>query len=201
MVYRNKVVLATGNPGKLREFRALLGDTGLLVAQSELGVTPVEETGETFAQNALLKARHAAAETGLAAIADDSGLEVDALNGAPGVRSARYAGGSADDAANNKKLLSALEGIPPLQRTARFRCVIVFVRHADDPDPVYSEGTWEGFIAGAPQGLEGFGYDPVFVDGESGLTSAQLSPEIKNSRSHRGHAIRGLADRVDLGKS
>lgn len=201
MVYRNKVVLATGNPGKLREFRALLGDTGLLVAQNELGVTPVEETGDTFAQNALLKARHAAAETGLAAIADDSGLEVDALNGAPGVRSARYAGASADDTANNKKLLSALVGIPPLERTARFRCVVVFVRSADDPDPVYSEATWEGFIAGAPQGLEGFGYDPVFIDGESGLTSAQLPAETKNARSHRGHAIRGLVDRVDPGRS
>lgn len=170
----------------------MLGPAWEVVLQSALGVGPVEETGRTFADNALLKARHAAAATGLPALADDSGLEVDALGGAPGVSSARYAGPRASDADNVDRLLAELAGVPAARRTARFRCVLAFVRDAADPAPVLAEGAWEGSIAEAPRGLAGFGYDPVFEDPASGLTAAELAPAAKNERSHRGQALRAL---------
>lgn len=186
---KRRVVLATSNRGKLREMEALLGGAWELVTQSELGVSPVPETGASFAENALLKARHAAAATGLPALADDSGLEVDALGGAPGVHSARYAGPAASDADNVDKLLAELAHVPSGQRTARFRCVVAYVRDAADPQPVLAEATWEGAIAKAPRGMAGFGYDPVFEDAASGRTAAELPASVKNERSHRGQAV------------
>ena len=187
-----RVVLASGNAGKLREFQALLGDEFELLPQSEFGIDGVEETGATFEENALLKARHAAAAAGLPAIADDSGLEVDALNGAPGIRSARYAGADGDDAANNEKLLRELEGVSGAARRARFRAVVVYVADAGDARPLIAEGAWEGFIAHQPRGANGFGYDPLFFDGSTQQTSAELAPAEKNRRSHRGQAVRRL---------
>lgn len=191
---RRRVVLASGNAGKLREFRALLGDRLELVPQSEFGIEGVRETGATFEENALLKARHAAAESGLPAIADDSGLEVDALDGAPGVRSARYAGEDGDDAANNARLLRELQGVSGAARSARFRAVVAYVAAADDDQPLVAEGSWEGFIAHAPRGTNGFGYDPLFFDGSAHKTSAQLEAEEKNRRSHRAKAVRRLRE-------
>lgn len=188
-----RLVLASDNRGKLAEFQALLGDAWTLLPQGALDVPPAEETGDTFTANALLKARHAARLTGLPALADDSGLEVDALGGAPGVRSARYAGEAADATANNRKLLEALAGVPQERRTARFRCVLALVRHAEDPAPLLAEGSWEGRIALAPRGAGGFGYDPVFIDVATGLVAAELDPAEKNARSHRGRAARALA--------
>ncbi|MFO1426929.1 MAG: RdgB/HAM1 family non-canonical purine NTP pyrophosphatase [Steroidobacteraceae bacterium] len=186
-----RVVLATGNRGKLAEFADLLAPAGLeFVPQSELGVDSPEETGATFAANALLKARHAAARTGLPAMADDSGLEVDALGGAPGVRSARYAGEDATDARNVAKLLAALAGVPAARRRARFHCAIALVRSADDAAPLLADGCWEGEIIEAPRGAGGFGYDPVFLDPASGRTAAELAPAQKHARSHRGAAAR-----------
>lgn len=188
-----RVVFASGNAGKVREIAAMLGDAVELVMQGDLNIESVEETGTTFTDNALLKARHAAAASGLPALADDSGIEVDALHGAPGVYSARYAGEGASDADNLQKLLAALQG--ETNRAARFRCVLAFVRSADDPDPILAEGRWEGRIAEVPAGQGGFGYDPIFIDAESGVTSAELSAEQKNARSHRGKALvelRGL---------
>lgn len=191
-----QVVLATANPGKLRELQALLADTGIeVLSQAQFGIAPVPETGRTFVDNALLKARHAAAHTGLPAIADDSGLEVDVLGGQPGVLSARYAGEIADDAANNARLLAELRGVPERERTARYRCVLAWVRDAADVDPLICEGVWEGRIAEQPVGEHGFGYDPLFLVGELTITAAQLSPELKNSLSHRGQALRQLLDR------
>ncbi|MEZ5459069.1 MAG: RdgB/HAM1 family non-canonical purine NTP pyrophosphatase [Steroidobacteraceae bacterium] len=190
---RRPVVLATGNRGKLAEFRQLLGDSGFdVVPQSQFGIDPPEETGTTFEANAELKARHAARLTGLPALADDSGLEVDALGGAPGVYSARYAGAGASDAANIAKLLAALAAVPDAQRTARFRCVIACVRTADDPAPLLARGAWEGRILAAPRGSGGFGYDPVFLDPASGSSAAELDAAAKNARSHRGAALRDL---------
>jgi XTP/dITP diphosphohydrolase len=189
---RVRVVLATANEGKRRELEALLGDAWELVSQAELGVESVEETGVTFLENALLKARHASAATGLPAIADDSGLEVDALDGAPGVWSARYAGADGNDAANNAKLLQGLEGVPADQRGARFRCVMVFVQGPDDPAPVVADCSWEGRIAATCRGDGGFGYDPLFIDDISGRHSAELDPAEKNARSHRGQAAMAL---------
>jgi XTP/dITP diphosphohydrolase len=186
------LVLATGNTGKTREIQALLGPGWVVRPQAELGVAPVEETGATFAENALLKARHAAAATGLPALADDSGLEVDALGGAPGVRSARYAGPGATDRQNVEQLLAALADVPEAARGARFRCVLAWVGYAADPQPLLASGTWEGRIAHEPRGRDGFGYDPVFEDAASGLTAAELSPEAKNVVSHRGQALRAL---------
>jgi XTP/dITP diphosphohydrolase len=191
------VVLATGNPGKLREFQALLGADWRLKPQSEFGIVAVEETGSSFTENALLKARHAAAETGLAAIADDSGLEVDALQGAPGIYSARYAGEDTDDRKNTEKLLADLQGIPNHERTARFRCVVVFVRDAKDAAPVIAESAWEGHIAFRPSGNNGFGYDPVFLVGGKDVTSAELDADEKNRLSHRGSAVRQLREMLD----
>jgi XTP/dITP diphosphohydrolase len=186
-----RLVLASSNRGKLRELAALLAPLGLeLIAQDSLAIAPAEESGATFLANALLKARHAAAASGLAALADDSGLEVDALGGAPGVRSARYAAGG--DAANRSKLLAALAGVPPAQRSARFRCVLALVRSADDPTPLVAEGSWEGAIAAAERGANGFGYDPVFEVPGTGRTAAELAPAEKDARSHRGQALARL---------
>lgn len=187
-----RIVLATGNPGKLAELQDLLHDLGVeLHAQSEFGVEGAEETGLTFVENALLKARHAARETGLAAIADDSGLEVDALHGAPGIHSARYAGRHGDDAANNRKLLADLEGSN--QRSARFRCAAVLLRHPADPAPLICEGVWEGEILTAPRGTHGFGYDPLFRVAGEDASAAELPSEHKNRLSHRAQAMRKLA--------
>ena len=197
MTSRPKAVLATGNAGKLRELEALLGDYWNLLPQADLGIDEIAETGHSLLENALIKARHASASSGLPAIADDSGLEVEALGGEPGVQSSRYAGERADAAANNAKLLEALNKTPPDQRTARFRCVIVFVRRADDPDPVVAEGVWEGTISQVRSGEGGFGYDPVFVDAVSGRTAAELEPEEKRARSHRGQAVRCLLRQLE----
>jgi XTP/dITP diphosphohydrolase len=195
-------VVATGNRGKLAEIETLLGGCGLvLVAQDEVGVGPVDETALTFVENALLKARHAATVSGLPAIADDSGLAVDALNGAPGVRSARYAGPKADDYRNLERLLDALRSVPESRRGARFHCVVVALRHAADPAPLIASGSWSGRIATAPAGRNGFGYDPVFFDPRLGCTAAELSAETKNNVSHRGAALRALARELVQGAS
>ena len=187
------VVLASANPGKLRELRALLAPLAWeLALQSDLGVDPAEETGETFEANALLKARHAAAHTGRAALADDSGIEVDALDGRPGVRSARYAGEPSDDAANNRRLLEELDGVPAARRTARYRCVVAYVRGPDDAAPVLARGVWEGRILERPEGAGGFGYDPLFHVPTHGCAAARLAPETKAALSHRGAAVRAL---------
>ena len=194
-----RVVLATGNPGKLRELQQLLGAAFDLVPQTELNISAIEETGQTFTENALLKARHASAQSGLPAIADDSGLEVDALGGAPGIRSARYAGIDASDKANNSKLLEALGTLAAAERGAQFRCVIVYVRDADDPEPLISEGVWRGRILDAARGSGGFGYDPLFFDEAAELTGGELDPEDKNRRSHRGMAVRQLGKLLESG--
>jgi len=192
-----KLVLASGNAGKLAELRALLADAGVeLVAQSQLGVADAEETGLSFVENALLKARHAARATGLPALADDSGLCVDALGGAPGLYSARYAGGHGDSAANNARLLRELEGLEPERRAAHFHAVIVLLRHADDPQPLIAEGSWHGRILEAPRGEGGFGYDPVFLDLAHGRSAAELDPLLKNRISHRGQALARLRERL-----
>ena len=189
-----KVVLATGNPGKVREIQRILHDLGVeVVPQSELGVTGADETGKSFVENALIKARHASLMTGLPAIADDSGLVVDALDGRPGVYSARYAGADANDESNIDKLLHELQGVPGDRRTAAFHCCAVFVS-ADDSTSLVAEGRWAGKILEQRRGTEGFGYDPVFFDPECGRTAAELGPELKNARSHRGKALTALAE-------
>jgi XTP/dITP diphosphohydrolase len=192
-----RVVLATGNLGKLREFAQLLAPIGFeFIAQSELAIDPAEETGDSFAANAILKARHAAGCAGLPAMADDSGLEVDVLGGEPGVHSARYAGEHGNDAANTAKLLAELQkrglSFGPTTTRARFRCVIALLRDAEDPEPRLASGAWEGYIAAVPRGAGGFGYDPVFVDLATGLTAAELPTERKNELSHRAQALRAL---------
>ena len=185
-----RIVVASGNAGKLAEFNCLLSDAGLeFVSQRELGVDDIEETGLTFIENALLKARHAARVTGLPALADDSGLCVDALGGAPGLYSARYAGSHGDAAANIAKLLRELDGLPEDRRGAHFHAVVVLLRHADDPQPLVAEGSWRGRILEAPRGDGGFGYDPVFLDPESGRSAAELDPALKHRISHRGRAL------------
>ncbi|ORM66371.1 non-canonical purine NTP pyrophosphatase [Pantoea rodasii] len=190
-----KVVLATGNPGKVRELADLLAAFGLdIVAQTELGVESAEETGLTFIENAILKARHAAQITGLPAIADDSGLAVDALGGAPGIYSARYAGEDASDQQNLDKLLVALENVPDGERQAQFHCVLVYVRHAADPVPLVFHGSWAGEITRAATGEGGFGYDPIFYVPELGKTAAELSKDEKRAVSHRGKALTLLLD-------
>ena len=192
-----RLVIATANTGKLREFRALLAGLPFEpVSQASLGVAPIPETGSSFSSNALLKARHAAAATGAAAIADDSGLEVDALGGAPGIYSARYAGEGADEAANNAKLLAALAGVRGPERRARYRCALVFVEGPADHSPLTAEGVWEGFILEAPRGTGGFGYDPYFWLPELAATAAELDPAEKNRRSHRGTALRSLREQL-----
>ena len=193
---RQKIVLASSNQGKLREIQAIFQDLPFeLVPQVEWNVSDADETGLTFVENALIKARHAAEYTGLMAMADDSGIEVDYLQGAPGIHSARYAGQPCDNQANNDKLLAALKNVPKEERTARFQCVIVLMRHSKDPTPLICSGTWEGMIVEHETGTNGFGYDPLFFVPTHACTSAELSPEIKNSLSHRGHALRELANK------
>jgi XTP/dITP diphosphohydrolase len=188
-----QIVLASSNPGKVREINRLLGGLGLNAhPQSEFGVADAEETGLTFVENAIIKARNAARHTGLAAIADDSGTEVDALNGAPGIYSARYAGAGASDRANLEKLLQELQGVAASERSARFQCLMVYLRHSDDPTPLICQGTWEGSILFEPRGENGFGYDPVFYVPTHDCSSAELDADVKNSLSHRGQALRQL---------
>jgi len=200
-----KVVLASSNRGKLREINQLIAGLGFeAVPQSDFDVPDADETGLSFVENAILKARHAAQLTGLPAIADDSGLEVDALQGAPGIYSARYSaegetGEGATDARNIEKLLTELKDVPEAERTARFQCLMVYLRHAEDPTPLICQGTWEGRILFAPQGDNGFGYDPVFwVPGER-CSSAELAPEVKNRLSHRGQALTKLVGALKAG--
>ena len=192
-----EVVLASGNPGKLRELSALLDDFGWhLRPQSDFAVPTVAETGTTFVENAIIKARHAARHCGLPALADDSGLEVDALDGAPGVYSARFAGPDASDADNNALLIERVRDLPAAARSARFRAVIVYLRHADDPAPLICEGSWEGRIQLEPSGEGGFGYDPYFFLPPLGCSSAELEPAQKNRLSHRGQALAKLRQRL-----
>jgi len=188
-----KLVLASGNPGKLKEFGALLADSGFeVVPQVSLGVDDAEETGLSFVENALLKARHAARASGLPALADDSGLCVEHLDGAPGLYSARYAGTHGDNAANNAKLLRALEGVPDERRGAFFICVLVLLRHAEDPAPLIAEGRWHGHVLHASRGMQGFGYDPLFLPQGQTLSAAELDPVLKNTLSHRALALARL---------
>jgi XTP/dITP diphosphohydrolase len=189
----NKIVLASNNAGKVREFNQLLADLNYeVVPQAELGVEEIEETGLSFVENAILKARNAAHHTGLAAIADDSGIEVDALKGAPGIYSARFAGEGASDEDNLKKLLHELDDVADEQRTARFQCLLVYMRHAQDPTPLICQGTWEGRILREPRGENGFGYDPVFYVAEENCSAAELAAATKNRLSHRGQALQKL---------
>ncbi len=191
------ILLASGNAGKVREINELLASQKIsVIPQSDLGVPEVAETGLSFVENAIIKARHAAYHGHMAAIADDSGLEVDALEGAPGVYSARYAGPGATDRENLDKLLQAMADIPLQLRTARFQCVMVYMRQAADPTPIICQGTWEGEIALVPRGERGFGYDPLFFVPSYGCTAAELSPEVKNQLSHRGQALRQLLARL-----
>jgi XTP/dITP diphosphohydrolase len=192
-----RVVLASSNKGKLRELSALLASLGYdVVTQDTLGIDTPPETGDTFAANALLKARHAAAVASLPALADDSGIEVDALNGRPGIYSARYAGEGASDQDNLLKMLAEMHGVPETKRTARYQCVIAFVRTAEDPSPILAKGTWEGTLISHPRGLGGFGYDPIFIPSGFDRTAAELDPAEKNSLSHRGQALRALMDQL-----
>lgn len=189
------LVLASGNAGKVKEIQAVLTQWQMTVKpQSEFNVPSVEETGLSFVENAIIKARNAAEHTGLAAIGDDSGLEVDTLQGEPGIYSSRYAGESSDDSANNAKLLEALSNIPWEKRSARFQCVIVYMRHAKDPTPIICQGTWEGVISTAAKGQQGFGYDPLFYVPSHQCNAAELASDTKNALSHRGQAIRKLAE-------
>lgn len=188
-----KLVLASGNAGKLVEMRELLGDLDIeLVAQAGLGIADAEETASTFVENAILKARHASRQSGLPALGDDSGLCVDILGGAPGLHSARYAGEHGNSTANIDRLLAALDGIPQEQRTAHFVCVVVLLRHAEDPAPLIAQGRWHGRILDAPRGNNGFGYDPVFFDPQRSRSAAELGAAEKNRVSHRGQALRQL---------
>ena len=193
-----EIVLASSNPGKVREINQLLATLDLHAQpQSEFGVVDAEETGLTFVENAILKARNAAQHTGLPAIADDSGIEVDALNGAPGIYSARFAGDNASDQANLEKLLADLDGVPENQRSARFQCLMVYMRHASDPTPLICQGTWEGRILPVARGDNGFGYDPVFYVPTHDCSSAELPADIKNALSHRGQALRQLVTALE----
>lgn len=189
-----RLVLASNNPGKLRELRQLLaGDRGLeLEPQGELGVPEAVESGQSFLENALIKARHAAAHTGLAALADDSGIVVDALGGAPGVHSARYAGEGAGDAENLRKLAGEIASLPDDRRAAHFVCVLACLRVPDDPMPLIAEGVWDGLVLSVGRGENGFGYDPLFFLPEHGRTSAELTAQQKNLLSHRAQALRKL---------
>ena len=187
------IVLASNNAGKVKEFQSLLGGLGLNIKpQAHFALDSVEETGLTFVENALLKARHASAHTGLPALADDSGIEVDALKGAPSIYSARFAGPNATDADNNQKLIQSLETVPEQERTARYQCLLVYLRHAKDPTPIICQGTWEGSICLSPQGDGGFGYDPLFWLAEHNCTAAELPKAEKNAISHRGKALQQL---------
>jgi XTP/dITP diphosphohydrolase len=193
----HQLVLASGNAKKIAELQSMLGDSVEVLPQSGFVSQEAEETGLTFVENALIKARHAARASGLPALADDSGLAVDALGGAPGIYSARYAGGGGDQA-NNAKLLEALREVPEAQRTARFISVLVLLRHAEDPTPIICEGVWEGRILEAPRGEHGFGYDPLFWVPECGCASAELDAPTKNRLSHRGRAMALLRQRLGL---
>jgi len=191
------LVLASSNPGKVREINQMLAGLDLsVVPQSDFKLIDAEETGLTFIENALLKARNATRHTGLPAIADDSGIEVDYLNGAPGIYSARYAGKNASDEQNLRRLLDDLVGIPEAERTARFQCLMVYLRHEFDPTPIICQGTWEGRILFEPRGSNGFGYDPIFYVPTHNCTSAELPPEVKNGISHRGLALRKLLQKL-----
>ena len=188
-----RIVLASSNPGKLAEFNRLLADSGLeVVTQASLGVNDAEETGLSFVENALLKARHAARATGLPALADDSGLCVDHLRGAPGLYSARFAGKHGDNAANNAKLLHELDGVPPEKRGAFFICVLALIQHADDPAPLIAEGRWQGHVLSETRGVQGFGYDPLFIADGQTTSAAELDPALKSRISHRGQALARL---------
>ena len=188
-------VLASGNPGKVREINQLLESSHIqVIPQSDFSIEEVEETGLTFVENAILKARNAALHSGLPAFADDSGIEVDALDGAPGIYSARYAGEGASDKENLVKLLNDMKGIAPEQRSARFQCVMVYMRHAKDPTPIICQGTWEGRLLTEPSGDNGFGYDPIFFVPSHNCSSAELDPDTKNGMSHRGTALRMLVE-------
>ena len=192
-----RVVLATGNAGKLGEMRAILAGHGLeVVAQTELGILPPIEDGESFVANALIKARHAATFARLPAIADDSGIEVNALGGRPGIYTARYAGPEADEHANNEKLLAELSGVPAARRGARYRCAMVFVREAGDPAPIVTEASWEGRIGFDRRGAGGFGYDPLFIVAGTTITAAEMAAKDKNRVSHRGQALAALAEKM-----
>lgn len=192
-----KIVLATNNQGKVNELENLLADAGFnVVAQSEFNVPDADETGLTFVENAILKARHTAKLTGLPAIADDSGLAVDALHGEPGIYSARYAGEHGNDKSNNQKLLQALTDVPDEKRTAYFYCALVFMRHESDPTPIICLGRWDGMILREEQGNGGFGYDPLFYVPEQGCTAAELTRENKSQISHRGQALRQLLQKL-----
>lgn len=192
-----QIVLASNNEGKVREFGQMLSSVNMeVLPQATFNIEDADETGLTFVENAIIKARHASAIAGLPAIADDSGLEVDFLNGAPGIYSARYSGEGASDEKNLLKLLEALKDVPAEKRTARFQCVLVYMRHAADPTPLICQGTWEGFITTEPQGDNGFGYDPVFYVPEYNCTSAQLKHEQKNKLSHRGIALAVLVKKL-----
>ena len=193
-----QIVLASSNLGKIKEIQAILAKQ-VIVPQSAFNVTDADETGSTFVENAIIKARNAALHCNLSSIADDSGLVVDALNGAPGVTSARYAGVGASDHDNVLKLLDELKGVPDERRTARFICVMVFMEHANDPFPVIAQGVWEGRILQRPVGANGFGYDPVFWAPEHNCASAELSADVKNSLSHRGQALRSLTNLIKAG--
>lgn len=187
------IVLASNNSGKIKEFNTLFQALNIDVKpQGEFGVEEADETGLTFVENAILKARHACEHTGMPALADDSGIEVDYLNGAPGIYSARFAGTHGDNDANNALLLEKLAGVPTLERTARFHCVLVFMRHKDDPTPIIAHGSWEGRILESSEGAEGFGYDPIFYVPETACSAASLPKEIKNQLSHRAKALKEL---------
>jgi len=195
----SKIVLASGNAGKLKEFSELLSDLDTeIVPQSHFKLTEAEETGLTFVENAIIKARHACLHTGLPAIADDSGIEVDALKGAPGIYSARYSGPGASDQQNLDALLTALKDIPEPQRSARYQCVIVYLRHAEDPTPIICQASWEGKILMAPTGQGGFGYDPIFWVEASNCSAAELTAQEKHAVSHRGKAIREFLKQFQL---
>ncbi|HJN52132.1 MAG: RdgB/HAM1 family non-canonical purine NTP pyrophosphatase [Pseudomonadales bacterium] len=191
-----RVVLASNNLNKLTELRALLADRLAVIPQSEFNVKEAEETGLTFVENSLIKARNASLQTGLPAVADDSGLQVDFLDGAPGIHSARYAGGDATDQDNRRKLILEMASAPAAQRTARFHCAIVMLRRPDDATPIICEASWDGSILSHPKGSNGFGYDPLFLVAEFGCSAAELAPEVKNRISHRGQALTKLLDRV-----
>ena len=195
-----RIVLASNNQGKVREIGQLLADRDMeVLPQSAFDIPEIEETGLSFVENAILKARNAAVLSGLPAIADDSGLEVDALKGAPGIYSARFAGPDATDADNNSRMLAELEDVPEEQRTARFQCLMVYMRHGEDPVPIICQGTWEGRILRTPQGENGFGYDPLFFVPEKNCSAAELPAEVKNAMSHRGKALQCLLQALSHG--
>jgi len=196
---QHQIVLASSNQGKLREINEILVDSDIeIIPQSEFNVSDVEETGRSFVENALIKARHASAQSGLPAIADDSGFAIDALQGRPGIYSARYAGEGASDEENLWKLIKEIEALPENDRTARFICLVVYLRHTDDPTPVIAQGEWQGIAITEPRGENGFGYDPMFYLPESQCTSAELTSETKNKLSHRGQALRALVEKLKL---